>query len=431
MAGRRRPPADDRAGRSLGPVNRSGPCRRAARLGLSGQGRARYVGAPMPVLFLIVFVDLVGFGIVIPLLPFYAEHFGAGPERVTLVMATYSLAQFVAAPIWGRLSDRIGRRPVLMISLAGAVASYLLLAVASSLAMVFLARALAGFTAGNIAAAQAMIADRTPPDRRARGMGIIGAAFGLGFILGPAIGGVLAGHDPARIDYVAPALAAAALSALALLGVLFALREDRAAALDGLAPSRRSRLEAARSVLSRGALALLVGLGFLMIAVFAAMETTFALWSSRTFGWGPAQNGYLFAFVGTIGAVLQGLAIGPLTARHGEGRLLTIGCGLLAFGLAGIAIATSIATLVIASMMLAAGFALASPSLTSLISKSAGAHEQGTVLGVYQSAASLARVAGPSAAGVAFAQIGKEAPFAIGAGVMVAVVVLAIRAGRR
>ena len=385
----------------------------------------------MPVLFLIVFVDLVGFGIVIPLLPFYAEHFGAGPERVTLVMATYSLAQFVAAPLWGRLSDRVGRRPVLILSLAGAILSYLLLASATTLWMIFLARALAGFTAGNIAAAQAFVADRTPPEKRARGMGMIGAAFGLGFILGPAIGGVLAGHDPTDIDFAAPAYAAAGLSALALLGTLFLLREDRARDLNGFAPIRRSRLDAARDVLSRRSLALLVGLGFLMVSVFAGMETIFALWSSRTFGWGPAQNGYLFAYLGIIGAILQGLAIGRLTERHGEARLLAVGSFLFAFGLAGVALATSIPTLVVATTLISVGFAMASPSLASLISQSAGEHEQGAVLGVYQSAASLARVFGPIGAGVAFAGLGKEAPFFFGAAIMVVVVTLAIRFARR
>lgn len=382
----------------------------------------------MPVLFLIVFVDLVGFGIVIPLLPFYAEHFGAGPELVTMVMASYSLAQLVTAPLWGRLSDRIGRRPVLMASMAGSVAAYLLLAWAPSLAVLFLARFAAGAMAGNIAAAQAYVADVTPPERRAQGMGLIGAAFGLGFILGPAIGGVLAGHDPHDVDFLAPALAAAGLSALAFVGTVLLLRES----LDRTRPPapRVPRLVAVRRVLSGGGVARFILIGFATIAVFAGMETTFALWSSRTFGWGPAQNGYLFAFVGIIGAVLQGAAIGPLTRRWGETRLLAAGLVLIAAGLAGIAATTTVPMLYAAAGLLGIGFGMANPSLASLVSRGAGASDQGMVLGVNQSAGSLARVVGPLAAGVAFAHLGKSAPFLLGAVVILPVVVLVLTIAR-
>src|SRR5512144_3305156 len=171
----------------------------------------------MATLFLIVFTDLVGFGLIIPLLPFYGEHFHASPAKVGVLMATYSLAQFIAATLWGRLSDRVGRRPVLAASLLGATLSYVWLAFADTLWMLFAARALGGFMAGNIATAFAYVADVTGPADRAKGMGIVGAAFGLGFIFGPAIGGVLAGHDPAHAAYRTPALVAAALSALAML----------------------------------------------------------------------------------------------------------------------------------------------------------------------------------------------------------------------
>lgn len=382
----------------------------------------------MPVLFLIVFVDLVGFGIVIPLLPFYAEHFGAGPEVVTLVMASYSLAQLFMAPLWGRLSDRIGRRPVLVTSLIGSVAAYLVLAWAPALWALFLARILAGAMAGNIAAAQAYIADVTPPERRAQGMGLIGAAFGLGFIVGPVVGGLLAGHDPAHVDYVMPALAAAAMSALALAGTLLVLREslDRSRP----PPPRIARVTAARQMLGRASTAPFIVVGFLTTAVFAGMETTFALWSSRTFGWGPAQNGYLFAFVGILGAFLQGLAIGRLTRRFGEIRVLSAGLMLIALGLAGIGVATGVPVVVAAAGFLSIGFGMANPSLTSLVSRSAGAAEQGMVLGVYQSASSLARVVGPALAGVAFGGLGKSAPFLLGAAILVPVAIGAARMTR-
>src|SRR5271170_3635498 len=198
----------------------------------------------MPTLFLIVFVDLVGFGLVIPLLPFYAVRFGASPQQVTLLLATYSLFQLFAAPLWGALSDRIGRRPVLMTSMAASALAYLWFGSASALWMLFAARALAGACAGNIAAAQAYIADVTTPENRAKGMGMIGAAFGIGFIIGPALGGLVAGKDIANADLRTPGLLAAALSLTAFLGVILFLKESLPPGLPER--PRRSRLASLR-----------------------------------------------------------------------------------------------------------------------------------------------------------------------------------------
>src|SRR6266853_6049504 len=218
----------------------------------------------MPTLFLIVFVDLVGFGLVIPLLPFYAVRFGASPQQVTLLMAVYSLMQLFTAPLWGRLSDRVGRRPVLIVSMAASVFAYLWIGSATALWMLFTARALAGACAGNIAAAQAYIADVTKPEERAKGMGMIGAAFGIGFIIGPALGGFLAGGDPATAHLSAPFYVGAGLSALAFLGALIFLKES-------LPPERRGgnrrvgRLAAIADTLARPALRRLILLSFLVI----------------------------------------------------------------------------------------------------------------------------------------------------------------------
>src|SRR3954471_20127572 len=189
------------------------------------RGGGAYQRGAMPILFLIVFVDLVGFGLIIPLLPFYAERFGASPQLVTLLLAIFSLMSMIAAPLWGRLSDRIGRRPVLMASLAAAALPYLWLGFPPGVGRLFAARAFAGICAGNIAAAQAYIADVTPPEKRARGMGMIGAAFGLGFIVGPVLGGLVAGSDIKTADLQTPGLIAAGFSAIALLGAIFLLRE--------------------------------------------------------------------------------------------------------------------------------------------------------------------------------------------------------------
>lgn len=383
----------------------------------------------MLILFLIVFIDLVGFGIIIPLLPFYAEYFDASPATVGLVMATYSAAQFVAAPLWGRLSDRIGRRPVLLATLAGATVCYVWLGFAGSLGVLFLARAAGGLMAGNIATAFAYVADVTSPENRARGMGAIGAGFGLGFIAGPAIGGLLAGADPVHADFQSPALAAALASALAFVLALFVLPES-------LPPEQRARLasESAggrrtsfRQALARPQVGLLIALAFLAVFVFAGMEATFAMWSRRQFGWGPEQNGYLFAFVGLLSAGIQGGLVGRLAKRFGESRLIVAGAALLAVGLALIPLAATIPPLLAAMVVAGTGFSLISPALNSLISLKAGEGAIGGVMGVSRSATTLARVVGPAWAGFLFSWLGKDWPYIAGALVMAGVVGLGLR----
>ncbi|MDZ3838491.1 MAG: MFS transporter [Rhodospirillales bacterium] len=382
----------------------------------------------MPTLFLIVFVDLVGFGVIIPLLPFYGEHFQASPATVGLLMATYSLAQFLSAPVLGRLSDRIGRKPVLSVSLAGAAASYLLLAFASELWMLFAARAIGGLMAGNISTAFAYVADVTTPANRAKGMGLIGAAFGLGFIFGPAIGGVLAGHDPAHADFQSPALAAFALSVLALVLCLTVLKES-------LTPEVRARHRATTTsrwrwlqrALTDPGIRLILAMSFLATFVFAGMETTFAMWSRRQFGWGPEQNGYLFAYVGLLTALIQGGLVGRLTRAFGERKLVGMGSALLALGMLLIAFSASLWLLLLAMAAVAAGFSMVTPALNSLLSLQTGAGTQGGMMGLARSATTMARVLGPLFAGVLFDLLGKDWPFYAGALIMVAVALMAAR----
>jgi MFS transporter, DHA1 family, tetracycline resistance protein len=381
----------------------------------------------MPTLFLIVFVDLVGFGLVIPLLPFYAVRFGASPQQVTLLLAIYSLMQLFTAPLWGRLSDRVGRRPVLIVSMAASVLAYLWIGSATALWMLFAARALAGACAGNIAAAQAYIADITKPEERAKGMGLIGAAFGLGFIIGPALGGLLAGNNPATADIETPAWVAAGLSFIALCGVVLLLPESLPADRRGVGGPRRSRLSATLDVLRRPVLSRVILVFFLVILAFAGMESTFALWAMGQFDWGPRQVGYVFAYVGVLSAILQGGLIGGLTRRFGEERLLLCGLGLIGIGLFTMPTARSLAVLVLAMTALALGMGLTQPSLNSLISRRAGREEQGEVLGVSQSVGSLSRVLGPAAAGFFFGEFGRNAAFFWGAALVGAALLLALK----
>ena len=379
----------------------------------------------VPTLFLIVVIDLVGFGLVIPLLPFYAVRFGASPQLVTSLLAIYSLMALLSAPLWGRLSDRIGRRPVLMSSLAAGAFAYLWMGAADALWMLFAARGLAGICAGNIAAAQAYIADVTTPENRAKGMGLIGAAFGLGFIIGPALGGLLAGNNPASADLAMPAWVAAGLSGIALLGVVFVLPESRPLAARQNIPAR-SRRAAILGALRRPILSRLILIFFLVILAFSGMESTFALWAMRQFGWGPSQVAYVFAYVGLLSAVLQGGLIGRLSRRFGEERLLLVGLALIGIGLLTLPAARSISLLALVLAALAVGMGLVQPSLNSLISRRSGREEQGEVLGVSKSVGSLARVLGPLAAGFLFTEFGRDAPYLWGAALIAAAWLLTV-----
>lgn len=379
-------------------------------------------------LFLIVFIDLLGFGIIIPLLPFYAEYLHADPFTVGLVMATYSLAQLIAAPFWGGMSDRIGRRPVLLITLGGAAASYVWLGFVDSLAALFAARALGGAMAGNISTAFAYMADITTKENRAKGMGLIGAAFGLGFIAGPAIGGLLAGANPATANYSLPAFAAAGLSLFALILAIFILKESLSKEIRARIAARppEQRFRRLLETLKTPKLGFLVMLSFAATFVFAGMEATFAMWAERTYAWGPQQIGFLFAGVGLISAAIQGGLIGRLARRFGEEKLIIQGSVALAFGMILIPFSEHLWILAIAMAVLAYGFSTLSPSLNSLISLQVDEENQGAVMGITRSATTLARVVGPGWAGLLFAQLGKDWPYFTGGIVMLFVAILSV-----
>jgi len=378
-------------------------------------------------LFFIVFIDLVGFGVVIPLLPYYGLTFHATPFAITTMMACYSLAQFIASPLLGMLSDRVGRKPVILASLVCSVVSYLWLGFATQLWMLFAARLLAGAGAGNISAAQAYVADVTPPDQRAKGMGMIGAAIGLGFTVGPAIGGAVAGGNAQSAHLAWPAFVAAALSAAAF-ALAFARLEE---SLTHKPVERVGRLAMARAATERPVLRLLILLIFVAIAAFAGMETTFALWAHDGFGWGPFQVGMIFFYVGILLSALQGGAIGRLTKAVGETNLVIGGGAILAIGLFALTFAYALWFVLVATALLAIGMGMFSPAMSSLISKQAADNERGGVLGLSQSAQSLARIVGPAVAGAVYGGFGRNAPYYLGALLMVGVVAFAVRLPRR
>lgn len=358
--------------------------------------------SPLIVIFTTVFIDLVGFGIVIPVLPFYAEGtvFNATPRTVGLLFASYSVMQLIFSPILGRLSDRFGRRPVLLISIIGTGLGFLLLGFAKYLWMLFAGRILDGITGGNISTAQAYIADVTTKEDRAKGMGLIGAAFGLGFIFGPAIGGILS-----RWGIHVPFFFAAGLCFANTLLLYFTLPETVTKDHPAKASAAGGRgLGQVVMALKQPRLAFVLMIYFLFIVAFSIMTTSFSLYTMFRFGYDAQHTGYLFAYVGLIAVIIQGGLIGRLVKRFGEMPLIMIGAFCFAISLFAVPLvgpmAGGIAGLLIGGGVFSMGNSLATPALTSLASKSVGPAEQGTVLGVTQSVASLARAVGPFLAAV-------------------------------
>ena len=360
------------------------------------QSRLLMKRSPLLVIFITVFIDLVGFGIVIPVLPYYASAtgFGATPRQVGLLFASYSIMQFIFAPVMGRLSDKHGRRPVLLISILGTCAGFLILGFATTLWMLFLGRIIDGISGGNISTAQAYIADVTTEENRAKGMGLIGAAFGLGFVFGPAIGGILS-----RWGINVPFLFAGSLAFANAILLYFTLPET-------VTPDHPARVSAASGrglkqlidSLRQTRLGFVLTIYFLSIVAFSIMTASFSLFVMFRMGYDAWHNGWIFAFVGIVSATIQGGLIGKLVKRFGEATLVNTGaflCAISLFATPFVGPTTGLLGILGIGAAMAIGNALMAPSLTSLASKSTSASEQGSVLGVTQSVASLARAIGP------------------------------------
>ncbi len=381
----------------------------------------KIVRSPLFLMALTIFIDFSGFGLVIPLLPFWAEHLGAGPVGVGLILTIYALAQFIFTPILGTLSDRYGRRPVIIASLCIEALAFALTALAGSLPFLLLARFIGGLGASNIGSAQAVVSDVTPPEERARGMGLIGAAIGLGFVVGPAFGGGLAALGATVPFWVAMGVAIANM--LLVLRFLPETRTQR----DTAKTAQKGTfvlLAGWRQALRYPAVARLVVVNLLFTVAFTAMEAIFPLFTQHAFGWAAVQNGYIFTYVGIIIVIMQGGLVGRLVKVFGEKRLLIGGLVLLAAGLALLAWSTQLALLLIALGILSAGDGAVNPTISTLLSFASPAEAQGEALGFAQGMAGLGRIIGPLAAGSLFAFGGPDAPFLIGAGlVLVAAIV--------
>lgn len=379
--------------------------------------------ALLPVL-LTVFLDLLGFGMVIPLLTYYALEFHATPVQVTLLMACYSLAQFVFTPMWGALSDRVGRRPVMLVSIAATAIGLAAFAASNALWMLFVFRTLHGMATANIATAQACVADLTTPENRARGMGLIGAAFGVGFTVGPFMGGELS-----RFGLSFPFWVASGMSVLNFIITYFMLPETRVA---GSETHRRPfSLTAALTVIGHPVVGLCVALTFVNTVAFALMESAFTLFADHRWHLTAMEVGRMFGISGLLTVIVQGGLIGRLVKRFGERRLLPAGVALLALGLVMLPYAPPFGAMVAVFALISVGQSISTPSLNALISKGAGAGEQGFVLGTNQSLSALGRVVGPAMSGLLFSSIAPEAPFLVSAGILVVGFFVALAAVRQ
>lgn len=377
-------------------------------------------------LFTFCIIDTLGFGILIPLVPYMADRFGVSPQFITPVLGSYSLCQLIAAPLWGRLSDRYGRRPILMSSLAGAFLSYVVLGFAHNIWWLLASRMLAGAMAGNIAAAFAYASDVSPPEKRAGVLGLIGAAIGIGFTLGQPIGGLLAGKDAATANFVLPAVISACTSLVAILLVRFVLPESHAS---GKRPEGPPRGGSWRLLRARPALGLLAGSTLAVIYSQAVLESIFAIWALHRYGFGPRTVGLLL-LVGAVPALLmQGGMVRVLAPRLGESRLAMYGALAYVAGLLVLGLAPTIAGTVTGLVLCGLGLGAYNPSASALASRQSGQHDRGAVMGAYISSSSLARVIGPFTSGPLYAQLGSAAPFLIGACVTLPAAWLVRRAG--
>lgn len=362
----------------------------------------------MMTIFLVVFIDLLGFGIILPLLPYIAQKYEATPVVIGLLSGSYSLFQFIAGPILGRLSDRYGRKKLLIISQLGSMAGYVLLAFAGSLPLLFLSRIIDGITGGNISIAQAYMADVTDKKTRAKGMGLLGAAFGIGFMFGPAMGGYLS-----KWGFGAPALFAAAISLISTFATALYLKETVDVNKAKLSPRTAMTFVEFKHLLKTPPISTLLLIFFLLSLGFSGMQGIFALLVQAKFAWGPTQVGYIFALIGIIAILVQVKLISVVTTKFGEYKTLFWSLLLLALGFGTISLATSIPIFILGNALIPLGNSLANPTLTAIATENIPKEEYGESLGLLQSSGALGRIFGPVIAGEIYYKFSHTTPMLV------------------
>lgn len=369
----------------------------------------------MTTLFLVVFVDLIGFGMIIPILPFYAERLGISSSLIIFLFGLYSLGQLIGSPIWGAISDRTGRRPILLATLAANALANILLAHAINGWELGASRLISGLAAGNISIAYAYLTDITDDSTRPKALGFLGAAFGLGFILGPALGGLLAGGSSGALNISLVAYVAAALSATAFVATWLFLPESHGAAHRAAAKERPRGQQWA--LLSRPVLRDLLVSAMMVTGAASMLQSTYAMWSANTMHIAPRTLGWFYAFVGVVSVAIQAGGIGPLNRRFGALKLARAGGLLVAVSLALMPLAPAAIWTLGPLAVFAVGSACFTPSISALVTNTAAATERGSVMGIFQGAASLGRVMGPMIASGIAAVSGLRLPFFVGAGI--------------
>ncbi len=366
------------------------------------------------VLLSVIFLNMAGFGLVIPLLPFFGQAFDAPAWQITLMFSAFSVGQFLGEPFWGKLSDRIGRRPVLILTTAGGALAYVALALAPGIWAALAVRLVSGFLSGNISTLQGYLADITPPQQRAGRMGIMGSAFSLGFMVGPALGGLLAQPELGPTGFQIPLYVAAAFGLASALGVILFMRETVVPQAQGaVRPPAPPRGAVLRQALADPVILRVFLISFVTISGFAGIEATYGLWTEVRFGWGPREIGLAFMLAGIIGVVAQGSLTGLLVRRYGEGRVLLAGLCLMFVGMVTQFAAIGWPMAVVGLAIVVFGQSITFPNLVALISMATPSERQGEVLGLNMSNSALARIGGPVLAGQLFSLVAPGAPFAL------------------
>ncbi|HEY9235205.1 MULTISPECIES: MFS transporter [Phenylobacterium] len=380
------------------------------------------------VLLSVIFLNIAGFGLVIPLLPFFGKALDAPAWQIAILFSAYSFGQFLGEPFWGRMSDRVGRRPVLMITIAGGALSYVALAFAPTIWLAFTARFVGGFLSGNISTLQGALADITRPEERAGKMGLMGSAFSLGFMIGPAIGGLLAHPELGPLGFQIPLFAAAGFGLASAAAVAIFVRESRPEPKTG---ARVPQIEALREAFAHPVIARVMIISFITVSGFAGIEATYGLWTEQRFGWGPRQIGFAFMAIGVLGAYCQAILTGRLVRRHGEPRVLTAGLVAMWIGMGFQFFSPTWHVAMIGFAFVCFGQSICFPCLTALISQATPPDRQGEFLGLNMSNMALARIGGPIYAGQLFSLVNPGAAFVVTAILIMPATALALQIMRR
>ena len=379
-------------------------------------------------LIAVIFINMLGFGIIVPLLPFYAKSFNAQPWQIGLIFGAYSVGAFFGEPFWGRLSDRYGRKPLLISTIMGNCLCYLALAFAPNIWVAFFIRLVGGLAAGNGAVVQGYIADVTPPEKRARQMSYQGAAWNVGLIIGPSVGGFFAHENMGPAGFRIPLFIASGLALLCVIAITLIIKESRVRE-EGIS-HRPSRWAAIGEATSHPVIGRMMLLTFLVGFAFTGIESQFGLWSQARFGWGPRDIAICFAFTGATAFFFQTMVTGRLSERYGEGTMLAIGMGVTAIA-AALQVVSVGGPMTIALMCVtAAAQSVAFPNVGAIISRTADPHRQGQILGLNNAMGALARVVGPTCAGLVVPVV-RDRPFILGALVVAPAILLALSAVRR